>query len=996
MLYHTIFRISICFTVTLLSALLTQSTALSAETTITTTSGVRIQFEGDRTYRVALDGQTFSDPIAQQPDILLRNRQFDPLTSSDLTINEPDDAPQARSADGSAAWLVQFETLPLDTYRDEIAELGGVVSRYVPDQTLIVLMNDKVRESVNELDYVRWVGPYRAEYKLDQTMGIERAVRSGQTMPTRYSIMLLARGAAMQDTIAAYIESLGGTIDMSNPQGMRVEATMSPAQLAEVARHPAVLFIDLWSQAESDVDITRTAGGVNYIEAVAGYTGAGVRAEVMDDGLYTQHEQFQARPPLIRDNDTRDNDHGTDVYGILFGSGDGNLQARGLLPDAQGIFSSHNNSGRNNRYAHTAALVDPNGPYRAVFQTNSWGDARTTQYTTISSEFDDIIFQNDIVILQSQSNAGDQMSRPQAWAKNVVSVGAYHHNDNLDPSDDMWDDGSGYVASIGPASDGRIKPDLSFFIDNIYTTSENGGYNDNFGGTSSATPLTAGHFGVFFQMWADGVFEGSLTDLTLGDDIVSSAVGLNRDVFDSRPHATTTRALMINTATQKQFSGRNADMTRVHQGWGTASVRNAFDLAIGENMPILLDEGAVLRPFGEHKYAVSVLDNCPLKATMVYADPAGNPSASIHRVNDLTLQLISPSGTTYWGNNGLDLGNWSTSGGNPNNVDTVENVFIQTPEYGQWLVRVSADSIVEDAHMETTMTDANYSLVVTRNCSEAESALNNTPPPPGSGDGVIVHEWWNNIPGGLLSDLENDPSFPEFPSGVGTLNSFEAPTDRGDDYGQRIRGCIVAPIDGAYKFWVASDDQAELRVSIYYYPDEARTVAEVPSWTGEQEWSKYPGQESAPVLLEEGAWYYIDATMKESRGGDHLAVAWQVPGYGRLVIPAEHISTCPDPNGLGDSILPTSTPIPTELPATPIPTPTPLPSDSGNFQTGSSDALGDSAPVEPDPLSVAVQSQNVGRPLSILTVVVTAALGMMTLVAIVRQEEQKGELPVKL
>ncbi len=44
-------------------------------------------------------------------------------------------------------------------------------------------------------------------------------------------------------------------------------------------------------------------------------------------------------------------------------------------------------------------------------------------------------------------------------------------------------------ASIGPAADGRIKPDLAFFYDSIFSAhSASDTSYTQFGGTSSATP----------------------------------------------------------------------------------------------------------------------------------------------------------------------------------------------------------------------------------------------------------------------------------------------------------------------------------------------------------------------------------------------------------------------------------------------------------------------------------------------------------------------------
>ncbi|NQZ10493.1 MAG: hypothetical protein HRT35_25350 [Algicola sp.] len=90
----------------------------------------------------------------------------------------------------------------------------------------------------------------------------------------------------------------------------------------------------------------------------------------------------------------------------------------------------------------------------------------------------------------------------------------------------------------------------------------------------------------------------------------------------------------------------------------------------------------------------------------MFKDPRGNPASSIARINDLSLRLTSPSGTVYWGNNGLRQGNWSSPNGVSNTIDTVENVFIQNPEGGVWSVEVLGDDIVQDGHTQTSALDA--------------------------------------------------------------------------------------------------------------------------------------------------------------------------------------------------------------------------------------------------------------------------------------------------
>jgi hypothetical protein len=106
----------------------------------------------------------------------------------------------------------------------------------------------------------------------------------------------------------------------------------------------------------------------------------------------------------------------------------------------------------------------------------------------------------------------------------------------------------------------------------------------------------------------------------------------------------------------------------------------------------------------------------------VFRDPAGTTSSTLHRINNLDLKVTSPGGTIYHGNVGLSAGNYSTAGGSPNTIDTVENVFVQNPTAGTWTVVVTAAEINQDSHTETPAIDCDFALVV--------SGVNAAPPTP--------------------------------------------------------------------------------------------------------------------------------------------------------------------------------------------------------------------------------------------------------------------------
>ncbi len=151
----------------------------------------------------------------------------------------------------------------------------------------------------------------------------------------------------------------------------------------------------------------------------------------------------------------------------------------------------------------------------------------------------------------------------------------------------------------------------------------------------------------------------------------------------------------------------------------------------------------------------------------------------------------------------------------------------------------------------------------------------------------IRREYWLNIPGGAVSDLTNSPDFPNNPSGVDFPTLFEGPSGwptSGDiPYGSRLRGYVHPPVTGDYIFYIASDDQGALYLSTDEYPASKQLIATEPQWGGSRDWfgvERRPNQEniSAPIHLEAGQRYYLEALQKEGGGGDNVAVAWQIPG----------------------------------------------------------------------------------------------------------------------
>ncbi len=167
----------------------------------------------------------------------------------------------------------------------------------------------------------------------------------------------------------------------------------------------------------------------------------------------------------------------------------------------------------------------------------------------------------------------------------------------------------------------------------------------------------------------------------------------------------------------------------------------------------------------------------------------------------------------------------------------------------------------------------------------------------------IWREVYSGIGGVSIANLTAAPSFPDSPSQVEELASFEGPINVAENYGTRMRGILFAPQTGSYTFWVSGDDNVSLRLSTDSSADNLVEIASVPGWTPSRVWDKYPEQRAAPVNLVAGQAYFVEVLHKEGGGGDNVAIAWQSPGDATLrVIGTEVFGADSDGDGVGDHV----------------------------------------------------------------------------------------------
>ena len=148
---------------------------------------------------------------------------------------------------------------------------------------------------------------------------------------------------------------------------------------------------------------------------------------------------------------------------------------------------------------------------------------------------------------------------------------------------------------------------------------------------------------------------------------------------------------------------------------------------------------------------------------------------------------------------------------------------------------------------------------------------------------AISREVWTGITGTSVTNIPvNSPA-----SVSNTLGSLEGITSFGDNYGERVRGYLTAPVNGNYYFWIAANNSAELWISNDEEPvNKVRRAYITKGTTTPRTWNLQASQRSPWLALKAGQRYYIEILHKAGTGpGDHWSVGWSQDSTGTNTVP---------------------------------------------------------------------------------------------------------------
>ena len=554
---------------------------------------------------------------------------------------------------------VQFEDMPTATQKTQIANLGIKLLEYIPHKTYIAAlptaMNFQSLKNVNvravyQIDVNHKLDEYllRQEYP-DWTVEGEKIKLTVQLYDTRNRQALLTSLTELGEQLVKI--HYGYNL-------VHILVHKDDAAIRAVADLPFVNYLEIMPAPSTPDDVNGTSlQRNNQLNQTAAnglkYDGTGISILVRDDGAVGEHIDFQGRIDLVDSESHSDQgNHGDGVAGVWSGAGNLNPFVKGGAPGANVYITGYTSNFLDTTYGMHL--------YHGVNVTNSsYSNGCNAGYTTRAQTVDDQIWNSPTLIhIFSAGNSNGLNCGYGAGTQWGNITGGHKTAKNSITTADI--DSLGVIASwssIGPAEDGRIKPDMAAYGTPQVSTDENNTYR-NFGGTSSAAPSGAG---VYTQLLH------AYKDLHNGVDPESGLI----------------KAIVMNTATDLGNVGPDFKF-----GWGLYNGGKAYNL-LAENRYIsdTINQGI------NNTHTFTIPANVKEARIMVYwMEPSGAVLSSKALINDIDMTVSDGTTTTLplvldHTPNPVTLDAPASPG--VDNLNNVEQVRLTNPTAGTYTVNVN-------------------------------------------------------------------------------------------------------------------------------------------------------------------------------------------------------------------------------------------------------------------------------------------------------------------
>ena len=608
----------------------------------------------------------FSTLSAQQDyQILFSNETITPIenirdfaNNAVINVNE--------NYDGYYYRIIQFFDIPTNGQHQEIKQNGIELLEYLPHRAYIAAIPNNLNpQKLMDLNVraVLEISPsFKIAANLQQQYFEDWALRGN-----RVAVQIKYYKNIKQRDLLFHLKADGIEVEMANGYNNFLQATIEKNKIQEIAALPYISYLELIpAPGRAEDDKGRSLHRANLLDAsYAGgrsYDGEGVSVLVRDDGVVDEHIDFQGRLRQEFVTDFDDGTHGEGVAGILGGAGNYNPRNRGMAAAAE----IHVLDYQANHLDETMSL---HFNENVIVTNSSYSNGCGAGYTTIAQTVDQQIYDNPTllhVFSAGNSNsedcgygAGDQwgnITGGHKQGKNVIATANINSDATIVAS-----------SSRGPATDGRIKPDISANGRQHISTSLNNSY-QSFGGTSGAAPGIAGVITQLHQAYRE--MNGGTT--------AESAL---------------LKAMVLNTANDLGNVGPDYIF-----GWGHINGYRAIRLMEQEQY---FEASVAQDSIQMHELVIP--ENVRQAKIMIYwSDNEGSTFAAKALVNNLDTRVVSPTGEINlpWVLNPFphpdSLNLPATTG--IDDLNNVEQIAINNPESGTYTIEIEGTEVPFGTH----------------------------------------------------------------------------------------------------------------------------------------------------------------------------------------------------------------------------------------------------------------------------------------------------------
>lgn len=560
---------------------------------------------------------------------------------------------------GYIGW-VQFYETPTQEVQDMFQSKNLQLIGYIPHQTYLFYFPENTSVSLLQENGVRSIIPVPEATKLAENLktgDFESWAWSGDQL----KIYLEYYPEANVSVILNDLKTLSAHTSQAHERQRIVELSIHPDNLEELAQRAYLKWAELIEAPSVKDDdngrgLHRANGLDSRLSTGRRYNGEGIGVMVRDDGFVGPHIDFEGR---ITNHSTRRNEsHGDGVAGIIGGAGN-------LFPTVSGMATgSHIHA-----VDYIPSFLDNNtvsliSDGSVQITNSSYSNGCNDGYTSIARTVDlQMLETPSLLHVFSAGNSNGSNCGYGAGGQWGNITGGHKQGKNVMTTANVFANAALVSSSSrGPATDGRVKPDITAHGQEQRSTNENNAY-QTFGGTSAAAPGIAGVSAQLYDLYGD---------LNNGD----------------LPPSALIKGALLNTANDAGNVGPDFKF-----GWGIVNALRAGMLI--EDGRYLSDE---ISQGNTKTHTINVPSGTAQVRFMVYwADKAATPGANPALVNDLDLTVKTPSNETLlpWI---LDHSPNVSSLDTPaapgiDRLNNMEQVLINAPAAGNYTVSIEGFNI---------------------------------------------------------------------------------------------------------------------------------------------------------------------------------------------------------------------------------------------------------------------------------------------------------------